>query len=360
MKKLILCICVVAAAASLAFPVFCETGGYVAFGDSIAAGYGLDSPDDAYPSLMAQALGLPLLNLAQNGQTSTELKARIESLSDEEKSAISEAKLITISIGGNDLIGEKNRQFVLTEALISVIAGDYTMSDGMTKIYETLKENLTASLSMLRELNPHAVILLQTLYNPYLTGNYTYLGYNIGTQLDFYIREINRIYSEVLAETGGFLLVDTAGQMNGNEDYFYTTFDFHPTAAGHAAIAEILSRAYREAADTPPEESGETDRENPPAVVVPQETTDDAETEKNPQETSSPALPEETTAAGAADSDTETTAQDIPAAAGTQEPLNVRSSSDRTAGLVVGIAALLIGAAVLFLFCRGLAGRRKA
>lgn len=89
---------------------------------------------------------------------------------------------------------------MLTEALISVISGDYTMSDEMVGIYETLKENLTDSIAMLRELNPDAVILLQTLYNPYLTGSYTYHGYNIGTQLDFYIQEINKIYAEVLAE----------------------------------------------------------------------------------------------------------------------------------------------------------------
>ena len=164
MKKFVLCIfTVILAAAALIFPVFCETGGYVAFGDSIAAGYGLDSPAEAYPSVMAQTLGFKLQNLAKNGQTSTELKARIAGLSDAEKRAVAEARLITISIGGNDLIGEKNRQFVLTEALISVISGDYTMSDEMIEIYETLKENLTDSIAMLRGLNPEAVILLQTL-----------------------------------------------------------------------------------------------------------------------------------------------------------------------------------------------------
>ena len=364
MKKFVLCIfTVILAAAAPIFPVFCETGGYVAFGDSIAAGYGLDSPAEAYPSVMAQTLGFRLQNLAKNGQTSTELKARIAGLSDAEKRAVAEARLITISIGGNDLIGEKNRQFVLTEALISVISGDYTMSDEMAGIYETLKENLTDSIAMLRELNPDAVILLQTLYNPYLTGSYTYHGYNIGAQLDFYIQEINKIYAEVLAESGGFLLADVAEQMNGNSDYFYTTFDFHPTAAGHAKIAEILTAAYRKATVRTPEESTAAGGDGSSAVVAPQEataadTTSDtaAETTTDVPETSSEVFPPETTA----DADT-TETQTVPAAAGIDGSSDgTPSSADRTAKLTVIITAVLICAAVLFLFCRGLARGKQA
>ena len=124
-------------------PAFCaDKNGYVAFGDSIAAGASLDAPSEAYPSLLAQDLGLNLLNLAENGETSTELKEKIEELSKKEKQAVSEAALITISIGGNDLIGEENRRTVLTEALISVLSGDYTMSEELEEIYRTLKENL--------------------------------------------------------------------------------------------------------------------------------------------------------------------------------------------------------------------------
>ncbi len=352
---------VMLASAALIFPVFCETGGYVAFGDSIAAGYGLDSPAEAYPSVMAQTLGFRLQNLAKNGQTSTEMKARIAGLSDAEKRAVAEARLITISIGGNDLIGEKNRQFVLTEALISVISGDYTMSDEMIGIYETLKENLIDSIAMLRELNPDAVILLQTLYNPYLTGNYTYHGYNIGTQLDFYIQEINRIYAEVLAESGGFLLVDVAEQMNGNPDYFYTTFDFHPTAAGHAKIAEILTAAYRKATVQTPEESTAAGGDGSSAVAAPQETTaadtasdTAAETTADIPETSAEALPPGLTSAA----DTEET-QTVPAAAGIEDSSD-GTSSDQTAKLTVIITAALICAAALFLFCRGLSRGKQA
>ena len=363
MKKIVLCIFTVILAASvLIFPAACKTGGYVAFGDSIAAGYGLDSPDEAYPSIMAQTLGFELQNLAKNGQTSTEMKARIAGLSDTEKRAVANARLITISIGGNDLIGEKNRQFVLTEALISVISGDYTMSDEMIGIYETLKENLADSIAMLRELNPDAVILLQTLYNPYLTGNYTYHGYNIGTQLDFYIQEINRIYSEVLAESGGFLLVDVAKQMNGNSDYFYTTFDFHPTAAGHAKIAEILTAAYRKATVQTPSESTSSEGDTPSSVITSQETTAADTTssvalEKTSDmpETSAEALPPETTAA----IDT-TESQTVPVAADIDGSSTGTSSADQTAKLTIIITAVLIGAAVLFLLCRGLLRGKQA
>lgn len=248
-KKLILYVCIILfAAAAAGLPASgADRNGYAAFGDSIAAGYGLDSPSEAYPVLLAQELDLTLKSFAENGETSTELKEKIEGLSKKEKRAVSDAALITISIGGNDLIGEENRRVVLTEALISVLSGDYTMSEEMEEIYRTLKENIISIVSALRALNPDAVILLQTLYNPYLIGEYTYLGYNIGDELDYYVQKVNETYAQALEESGGFVIVDTAEQMNGVAEYFYTTFDFHPTAAGHAAIAGILADAYRDA-----------------------------------------------------------------------------------------------------------------
>lgn len=342
-KKLILFVCtVVFVIFSAIFPVYgAEKTDYVAFGDSIAAGFGLDSPSEAYPSILAEALGFKLSNLAQNGQTSEELKARIAGLSKKEKDMVSEAQLITISIGGNDLIGEKNRKVVLSEALLSVLSGDYTMSDEMTEIYQTLKDNLVASVSMLRELNPDAVILLQTLYNPYLGGEYTYLGYNIGDRLDYYVQKVNETYEDARQESDQFFIVDVAKQMNGVPEYFYTTFDFHPTAAGHEAIAKILAKAYQEILS-----NGETQQEETTAAIP----DSDTKPAGQPETESVTNIPESTPTSLQGE---ETSA--LPVAADVQEELQ----NAAYAKIVIIIAASLIFSAVLFLFLRGLTRKEK-
>lgn len=344
-KKLILFVCaVVFVISSTIFPVSgAEKTDYVAFGDSIAAGFGLSSPSEAYPTILAETLGFKLSNLAQNGQTSEELKARIAGLSKKEKDMVSKAQLITISIGGNDLIGEKNRKVVLSEALLSVLSGDYTMSDEMTEIYQTLKDNLVASVSMLRELNPDAVILLQTLYNPYLGGEYTYLGYNIGDRLDYYVQKINETYEDARQESDQFFIVDVAKQMNGVPEYFYTTFDFHPTAAGHEAIAKILAQAYQEILS-----NGETQQEETTAAIP------DSDTKPvgQPETESVTDIPESTPASLQGE---ETSA--LPVAADVQE--QSQNAVVDYAKIVIIIAASLIFSAVLFLFLRGLTRKEK-
>ncbi len=344
-KKLILFVCVVVFVISSAiFPVSgAEKTDYVAFGDSIAAGFGLSSPSEAYPTILAETLGFKLSNLAQNGQTSEELKARIAGLSKKEKDMVSEAQLITISIGGNDLIGEKNRKVVLSEALLSVLSGDYTMSDEMTEIYQTLKDNLVASISMLRELNPDAVILLQTLYNPYLGGEYTYLGYNIGDRLDYYVQKINETYEDARQESDQFFIVDVAKQMNGVPEYFYITFDFHPTAAGHEAIAEILAQAYQEILS-----NGETQQEETTAAIP----DSDTKPAGQPETESVTDIPESTPASLQGE---ETSA--LPVAADVQE--QSQNAVVDYAKIVIIIAASLIFSAVLFLFLRGLTRKEK-
>lgn len=262
---------------SIAFPIGSvdkeDSVSYVAFGDSIAAGYGLPSKSDAYPSILAKDLGFSLHNWARNGQTSNGLLNQIIALSRGEKETLSQAKLITISIGGNDLIGEENAPRVLTNALVAILSGNYTLSPYMLTVYETLKSNLKKSISAIRDINPDATIFLQTLYNPYSTPGYTYNGYDIGFQLHFYISHINTIFQEVLEEIGGFYIAETAEALNGVSEYFYNNFDFHPTASGHIAIAEVIKEAYQNIPKEPPTVITETTTLFESTTLSKQETT---------------------------------------------------------------------------------------
>ena len=69
--------------------------------------------------------------------------------------------------------------------------------------------------------------------------------------IDEYIQKINAVYFAVQNEANGNILIaDVASGMNGKSEYFYTSWDFHPTAAGHAYMAEVIGGVYSKAAQT--------------------------------------------------------------------------------------------------------------
>ena len=79
---------------------------YVAFGDSLATGYGIaDSYVYRYADLVGTDTGTPVNvhNLGVNGLTSEQLRAGIEH-DQRAKDAIEQAEVITINIGANDLL----------------------------------------------------------------------------------------------------------------------------------------------------------------------------------------------------------------------------------------------------------------
>ena len=75
---------------------------YVALGDSISSGYGLEYETEKFTQQVANENHLSLTSLAQNGETSGTL---LERLGDPEvASAVAQADVITITVGGNDLL----------------------------------------------------------------------------------------------------------------------------------------------------------------------------------------------------------------------------------------------------------------
>ena len=98
---------------------FAQGKSYVALGDSITTGYGLtDEENDSFAALVANENGYELTNLAEDGTTSGDL---LEVVQDEENSDILQnADLITITIGGNDLMG----------ALYQYLADAYNAANG--------------------------------------------------------------------------------------------------------------------------------------------------------------------------------------------------------------------------------------
>lgn len=245
---------------------------YIAFGDSISAGYGIESKELTYPAIIAEKYALSLNNLAENGATSADMLITIANTPE-----IKNAELITISVGGNDLIENRNifLAYSLRENLCQAgftqkkaesliksvelpglfngtsISFD-TIEADMERVFTNLNENLSNSIKLIRSLSENSVIILQTLYNPYLNNpEYNIFGFDVGVLIDDYIDSINSVYYALQADADmNILIADVASGMNGNSEYFYTSWDFHPTKAGHAYIAKIVGDVYGQAAQT--------------------------------------------------------------------------------------------------------------
>ncbi|MCR5456809.1 MAG: SGNH/GDSL hydrolase family protein [Clostridiales bacterium] len=207
---------------------------YVALGDSIPAGYGLSNTKDAYPSILAGEIHYTLYNQAHSGDTTSDLINKLKNVTD--KSRLSQASLVTISIGGNDLMGS-------FENILTLLYGS---DDVIDSIYAASIANLRTICSTILTLVPkNCIILFHNIYNPY-SG----MG-SIGALVGQRIGRENQQIKTVCDEYPRIHYVDVTS-MNSNPNNFNagsgSTFseilDCHPTNAGHSVLAGIVREAF--------------------------------------------------------------------------------------------------------------------
>ncbi len=202
---------------------------YVVLGDSIAYGSGLSNPKEAvYGKIVADTNGYSYENFAVPGHTTQNLLRRMQD--QQVAAAITAADIISISIGGNNfLLGNLNG--LLYNAIVKE---DYTRFD---EIADGFYEDLQQIIGTIRQRNPDAVILLQTIYNPQ-TG---YVGdvYQQGAS------RFNALFRQYAAQhTDGILLVDVAQVLTDSERDFAED-RIHPSAVGNEKIAQaVLQTLY--------------------------------------------------------------------------------------------------------------------
>ncbi|MDR6225017.1 GDSL-type esterase/lipase family protein [Desmospora profundinema] len=133
---------------------------YLVLGDSVARGLGSGKAvPHGYSSLVVKGLGeeeripLELSNQGVSGQTSERLLQSLEQT--EIREQVADADLISLTIGGNDLLKEALRQNNPVRVL-----------SNFEHIQQTYNSNLDQILKEIRTLNPDAPILLTSLYNP--------------------------------------------------------------------------------------------------------------------------------------------------------------------------------------------------
>jgi lysophospholipase L1-like esterase len=226
---------------------------YLALGDSLAFGVGADSPaDEGYVGLTADVLrdgerfaesGLDLVNLSAPGATSTDLLeadgqieralAEIQARADDGSEG-NEAVIISISIGGNDLLA-------LAEPGEPCIqnAGSEACRNALTQALSDVQTNLTEVLRQLRQAAPDAEVYVVNLYNPYSgSGDDFEVIASVGVQQFNGVIGVAALNEEFRAH-----LVPVFEHFQGRSRQWIAQDGIHPNNNGYRVIAEALQAA---------------------------------------------------------------------------------------------------------------------
>lgn len=243
---------------------------YVALGDSISTGAGLANIDQSFVSQVAAQNGYDLTNLAQDGETTASLVGKMSDPA--VVAAITSADVITISIGGNDMMNVvydfvaqqyneanpganidgnyiktelQNKNMALFTFTISVLSNlDVSVFSG--KLTE-LSGNFMKILASIRTVNAKAEIIILNQYNPYRFAAQgipnmeaiVEVFENGISMLNAGLVMIGKQYQCVEADVHGAFA--SATQNPCNASFISMNLDFHPNAFGHGLIAEEVN-----------------------------------------------------------------------------------------------------------------------
>ncbi len=256
---------------------------YIALGDSIASGYGLESyingdEKNKYSSSnsvtkLGKKLSMKTLNYGVEGMDSTVFyQALSKPATKEQKEAVAnikDAKLITISIGGNNvfipLLNAVNQNIEngrnifnadasqIQRAVLKLLLSENefkNMIDNVLKGAETFTGNAKLHkpgdfeniISVIKALNPKAKLVVQTIYSPYqqiLPDTIDDTIKNMNAKIiklsdngkNFRVADV---YSAFAKAPGGLQLTNADTGKN---------FDPHPTQKGHEVIYTVMDYA---------------------------------------------------------------------------------------------------------------------
>ena len=254
---------------------------YVALGDSISTGYGLTDSDACFTRQIAASKSYALKSHAVDGATSSTLLAK---LSDPAVAAdVASADVITITIGGNDLMGAlylylanqynetngtalsaadiqnalmgKHETIEQTIILIfaSSVLSDFPQSAEAISALRQLGTNLTASIAAIKNANPDVTLIVANQYNPY-----SYAAKNVNRLIADAVNTIVEAFETGITALNatiatmslqlGYDVADVSSAFkSAEENPCNASFaslpinpDFHPNAYGHSLIANAI------------------------------------------------------------------------------------------------------------------------
>ncbi len=233
MKKLISVVLAIIMAVSVCVCVFAaedEPLNYVVIGDSIAFGAGVYNSEEAcYAKIVADTNGYNYFNDSVSGFKSAQLLKYLET-NEEAAEDISNADIITLSIGGNDFIQEKLPLIILN----GVVFDDYSLMDEITEVFESNFEKIIARI---KELNSECTILVQNIYNPRYDYAREVYAYGLGL--------VNGVFEGYLEKNpGAYELIDVCSAFDGRQDLIAND-GVHPSSQGNIEISKlILNKLY--------------------------------------------------------------------------------------------------------------------
>lgn len=270
---------------------------YVALGDSITTGYGLSADNNvetnkslSFAAQVATNNNFALNNLAEDGETSASLLDKLTKSDDPDYETVTEAvksaDVITITIGGNDLmdalyayLAENKPELGKadeianklatggfdTTALTSLIPliSQFGTSQELTDALSAFGISLQSIVNTIKECNPDVHIVVTTQYDPYSHIDTTNLGVfkeTIDSVLAVFTNGVNALNEKINVQDASYKVADvhtafendTSGdplrnaQFTSLQDY---NLDFHPNAEGHKVIADVVGEAVKGVTD---------------------------------------------------------------------------------------------------------------
>ena len=250
---------------------------YLALGDSISTGYGLSETDPGFVEQLADCYpDFTLVNEAVNGNTPAGVYEQLKDGALD--SYLTSAKLITLTCGGNDMMGslyekianlynEKHPSAPIEPSdVVNIFAGRHPTLGMMDLLVEAMKaingfsqsaefearlQEFTTALSQvmayIREKNPSAEVVVATQYNPYTDFNGAGMYGRIYTEVEAGAIKLNDEI-KALAEPLGYTYADVYTAFHNSSETLCNAkmtdngpdLDFHPNAAGHTLIKDVI------------------------------------------------------------------------------------------------------------------------
>jgi lysophospholipase L1-like esterase len=198
---------------------------YLALGDSITTGFGVGANQCFaalfYKDLLAYDPGLKYMNLGMNGLRSEELafmvgQTRFYPL-------ITQAKVISLTIGSNDLLA-------VGKGLISGAGANLDQTLG------NLQRNLMLIGDCIRKANPSVLVKISTIYKPLISMNKQSLELTQGL-----VKTANHSITRMAREYR-FTVVPVAKAFSGREQLLLGPDYLHPNPRGHRVIADLFAK----------------------------------------------------------------------------------------------------------------------
>lgn len=199
---------------------------YVVLGDSISRGAGIRNPNKAcYGRIIANTNGYDYANFGVDGNMSDDLKNKLYRDTNV-INAVKAADIISISIGGNDFLRD-NMPAMIAKGLVE----NYGQIDDVVAGFSA---NFNVIIAKIKEYNPGALLLVQTLYNP-MEG--TAVVNKVYAQA---LSQLNAVYKDyAAAHPGEIEIVDVAAAFEGKSGLIAID-TIHPNAEGNYLIARTI------------------------------------------------------------------------------------------------------------------------